>query len=574
MASLLCTECDYEAAVYLCEQCADEYCEMCYKLQHRTGNRAKHVRKQLIQDRVVVESKAAEPNTSKQVVTKEEEEGDKPSYFSCSRKGLFARLFSKSDTVSTAEVESGETPEWFVERSKYIPLRLPLSQRKSMRLIMAILRVNQFADVECKTDKEKVKNQAKQLQCIQGVLLGICVSLNFELAQDIMNEKKELSEFASFFQTIFELGRRHKIRNPEKLRSEYGKLLYLLQLCQQPEVLEHFGFPLVCGVSTVHGLLSEHDLLDVMRHPSMAVATGEIIPDGKNRGQLDREIRRKDTAITTIGRQFRCQKLSEEDVRRCVLSMADNHNFLRYNRDPCDIMINHLVTCFHPQKWSKNGLSLAIADGENGARLTHSHEQQYQFVLQTLTLWRNILHEMYMLWLLAEEDILDQKNPFNLRDTGQGIQRVQECPRVLRAMRRILYDTQQQLGSWVGSSVIHLGDDNVPNALMFIDKYTQVSRVLIPIVTCLRNLDRLMHHKGTSFYVNHTFGSLEKCKLTILADFFRSGFDGSGADSFYSAGSCVDGRLTSVWNWCNSLSSKPFYSVFLLTGHQGFDGKF
>ena len=44
-------------------------------------------------------------------------------------------------------------------------------------------------------------------------------------------------------------------------------------------------------------------------------------------------------------------------------------------------------------------------------------------------------------------------------------------------MHQLLHSVQSKArgaGGWVGSSLIHLGDSNVPNALLFIDKYSQV----------------------------------------------------------------------------------------------------
>jgi hypothetical protein len=50
---------------------------------------------------------------------------------------------------------------------------------------------------------------------------------------------------------------------------------------------------------------------------------------------------------------------------------------------------------------------------------------------------------------------------------------------------------------------------------------------------------------------------------SIAVDFFRSAFDGSGADNFFDAGSCIDGRLTSAWN-CKQKNDS--YKVLYMSG--------
>jgi hypothetical protein len=78
---------------------------------------------------------------------------------------------------------------------------------------------------------------------------------------------------------------------------------------------------------------------------------------------------------------------------------------------------------------------------------------------------------------------------------------------VSKAMHGILGRCQAAIGHWVGSSVIHLGDHNVPNALMFIDKYTQVPRILNPVVLVLDELPKLMKDPNLAAYVNNIFGT-------------------------------------------------------------------
>jgi len=53
-------------------------------------------------------------------------------------------------------------------------------------------------------------------------------------------------------------------------------------------------------------------------------------------------------------------------------------------------------------------------------------------------------------------------------------------------------------------------------------------------------------------YINVEYGLLNGLYLAILSNFFQHAFNRSGIDNFYDVGICIDGHLTSMWNWCNA----------------------
>eukprot|EP01033_Poteriospumella_lacustris_P014023 gene14023-10021_t len=496
------------------------------------------------------------------------------------------------------------------ERAKYIPLRLTYEERKTLRLVAAAIAVSDYTNIVDVQFKQRTRRQHTQLQQIVAFLTGLVSAIDYEQGQQVLHDRN-FQPHEPMLRDALEIFRRYKIINPDKFRSEYGKLIYLLQDSLSEQVQPLLEISLHKPIRTVYALLEECNALALLDDPLISIATNEILHDkNKSRTKIQRDIKQKEQAAELLVRRYKTATLSSELIRQCLYSIGDNVSFLNANLKPVLDCIELLKEYFDPASHtaasssssasssasssSSSSYSLGIAEGRAGARLTHSHETQYHYVLQSLTLWANILEDMYRLWYLAEQELLNSTAmPYELKDTGQGLQRVQRAPRVFAAMHDLLVYTQRQLTlssegnvhtvssgnqgynrNWVGTSVVHLGDHNVPNALVFIDKYAQVSRILSPLMTTLRNLERLVEENSGLERYMQTYGGLRKAKQDILHDFFTHGFDGSGGDNFFDAGSCIDGRLTSAWHWCSQLAGKPFYPLFKLTGFASFDGEF
>ena len=172
-----------------------------------------------------------------------------------------------------------------------------------------------------------------------------------------------------------------------------------MQDARSVEIAPLLGVDIFSPVKTVYSLLASKNALELLSDSRLATATREILPDrSKSRAMIQAEIKSKERASEAICKQYVSKLLSEEDIRHCLYSICDNNSFLNSNLVPIQQCIHLLQHYFHPSKLNPRW-SLSITEGETGARLTHSHEVQYNYVLQSLHLWAAIVGPLSTLFM-------------------------------------------------------------------------------------------------------------------------------------------------------------------------------
>lgn len=132
-----CVEC-IDVAVLLCVDCQDQFCEVCFRAQHKKGRRLKHKTKPL--EGLVVPMERADPYEGQFMVCAT----NVSSPFDLSYDSAARINGCLQSEVSNDVSKLGA--DYFMERAKYIPVRLSMEERKTLRLLKAALHVNEYTD--------------------------------------------------------------------------------------------------------------------------------------------------------------------------------------------------------------------------------------------------------------------------------------------------------------------------------------------------------------------------------------------------------------------------------------------
>lgn len=564
----LCLECEDMIIEVQCLNCDEGFCGGCFNLIHSGGKRKSHEFEKVESSDAEIQEKERKVKggnsdnagqESDLVVEDDEIESKSAATDSPNATSSGVRMVLKS-------IES---------KIEFIPLRLTYEERFYLNLLDSALNVSEYTDkVDIFSYVSKPKRIVEQIKQICSILIGLVYSSNFKKGEKLI-KNKDFKENSEFFKAIFEIGRRYKILNPNKLRTNFGKLCYIIMDSKLPEVEAHLEFNLYKPVNTIKTFIqsktSDDRIWAMFQDENLLYATSQIDSLGRSRMAVQRDIKTKEMAIKKLVMRYRTAELNEDDIKQIIYSIDDYNSYVFHNRNPTNRFIKRLEGFSQDEVASQ--FNIGISRGRSGSKLTHDHTKQYNYVLQSLTLWSIIQREMIYLWSIADDDLFNGV-AYKLTSTGQGLNRVKACPKLYKIMYKLIGEAKSKCnGSWVGSSVVHLGDDAVPNALFFLDKYIQIPNILIPIDQVLNKIPELFKDDHVAEMLTKNYRSMRQLQLTILQDCFAHMFDGSGADNFFMSGSCIDGRLTSAWNFTNEIHKKEYFKVFLLTGFIGFSGE-
>ena len=99
--------------------------------------------------------------------------------------------------------------------------------------------------------KKKARRNHTILQQIVAFLSGVVASQGYAKGQEILLDRN-FEEYEEMIREKLEIARRYKVTNPEKMRSQYGKLVYLIQDAVSTEVQQLLGININKPIRTVY----------------------------------------------------------------------------------------------------------------------------------------------------------------------------------------------------------------------------------------------------------------------------------------------------------------------------------